>query len=239
MSTTTTQAPQLNSLAGSIGYGPNATTATTSTQRRGVRTTTNTTESEIKVFTKTNSTHMFTQVNVDLASATGTSVTTTSLAQQDRPGQILRLVKTAHVSALRNAIQNRETLDTPSYILAMPQQDPQGHGPVNDDLTAIRQNLSGNTTILQFNSANRRLLGKTLKYANENLRQHQEDESEGKVNNMSSKFVARSKYKKAKLKQRRTAKGHNEVNNTQDEMQQVVSKVQLLYLYLNDGTTTT
>ena len=45
-----------------------------------------------------------------------------------------------------------------------------------------------------------------------------DDESEGKVNNIPIKTVTKSKHKKNKFKLRLVAKGLNEVNSTQDEM---------------------
>jgi hypothetical protein len=82
---TTTQVPPPDPHAGSTGYGPNVTTATTTTQRQGVHTNINTTESEIKDI---NQNQIHSPVNVDLASTIGTPVAATTPAQQDRPVQM-------------------------------------------------------------------------------------------------------------------------------------------------------
>ena len=108
-------------------------------------------------------------MKIDLAASAGTNATAATLAQNDRPVQILRLVITAHRSALRDAIENRTPLNTPTYVLPPPQQ---GLVPTNADLTAIRASLIGNNTQAQFGAANSRLLSKILNYVTQTLRDH-------------------------------------------------------------------
>jgi len=220
---------------GSTGYGTNATTATSLTQGQEVRTTTNTKQSETKFFTKTNSTDILTQVNVDLASATGTSVAAGSIAHQGRPVEILRLVLQGHRSALTSAIQHRTSLDSASYLLATPQPNPLGLAPVNADLNAVRLALEGNVTEPLFKAANRILFSNVVKYVDEDLRQHllaatniistmNGAAAVATILRWSTKTQVNERLKDEK-------KLHSFKPNPTDTMQQVIVALQKLYLF--------